>query len=99
MGGFSHTPAPASSTGSDACYHQAMVTTRKKTTVYLTPELLRAVKARAASTGRHDYEIVEDALRQYLDTPGEMSREALKHLLDELAESPGLNDAPARKSK
>lgn len=39
---------------------------RKKTTVYLEPDLLRAAKVWAARTGRKDYEIVEEALRSYL---------------------------------
>lgn len=39
---------------------------RKKTTVYLEPDLLRAAKVWAARTGRKDYEIFEDALRTYL---------------------------------
>lgn len=39
---------------------------RKKTTVYLEPDLLRAAKVWAARTGRKDYEIMEEALRSYL---------------------------------
>lgn len=39
---------------------------RKKTTVYLEPDLLRAAKVWAARTGRKDYEILEEALRSYL---------------------------------
>ena len=39
---------------------------RKRTTVYLEPELLRAAKVWAARTGRKDYEVMEDALRGYL---------------------------------
>lgn len=62
-----------------------METTRKKTTVYLDPELLRAVKVLAASSGQHDYEVVEAALRQYLATPqANASRQALEDLLDQL---------------
>jgi len=40
--------------------------TRKKTTVYLEPELLRAAKIEAARTGRREYEVFEAALRSYL---------------------------------
>lgn len=43
-----------------------LMATRKKTTVYLEPDLLRAAKVWAARTGRKDYEILEDALRNYL---------------------------------
>lgn len=39
---------------------------RKKTTVYLDPDLLRAAKVWAARTGRKDYEVLEEALRLYL---------------------------------
>jgi predicted transcriptional regulator len=39
---------------------------RKKTTMYIDPELLKATKILAARTGRHDYEVVADALRSYL---------------------------------
>ena len=39
---------------------------RRKTTVYLEPDLLRAAKVWAARTGRKDYEIMEEALRSYL---------------------------------
>lgn len=39
---------------------------RKKTTVYLPPDLLRAAKVWAARTGRKDYEILEEALKLYL---------------------------------
>lgn len=39
---------------------------RKKTTVYLEPDLLRAAKVWAARTGRKDYEVMEEALRGYL---------------------------------
>lgn len=58
---------------------------RKKTTVYLDPTLLRAAKVVAASTGRHDYEVLEDALRQYLATQdvngaGNMLRSLLDHV-------------------
>jgi predicted transcriptional regulator len=63
-----------------------MTTTRQKTTVYLDPELRRATKMLAASTGRHEYEIVEDALRQYLgNLRVSESRDALRSLLDRFA--------------
>ena len=39
---------------------------RKKTTVYVEPDLLRAAKVWAARTGRKDYEVMEEALRSYL---------------------------------
>ncbi|MEX1262385.1 MAG: hypothetical protein WEE66_00395 [Actinomycetota bacterium] len=42
------------------------MTERKKATVYLDEELLRAAKVMAARTDRKDYEVLEAALRQYL---------------------------------
>jgi Arc/MetJ family transcription regulator len=39
---------------------------RKKTTVYIDEELLRQTKMAAARSGKHDYEVVEAALRRYL---------------------------------
>jgi hypothetical protein len=73
-----------------------MVGARKKTTVYINPELLRAVKALAASSGRHDYEILEDALRLYLRTsPPEVDREALRTLLAQLRGPAELTDDEA----
>ena len=39
---------------------------RRKTTVYLEEDLLRAAKVRAARTGRKDYEVLEEALKTYL---------------------------------
>jgi predicted transcriptional regulator len=62
-----------------------MSTARKKTTVYLDPDLLRAVKVLAASSGRHDYEVVEEALSQYVDSAmADARRQALRDLLSEL---------------
>ena len=73
-----------------------MAVARKKTTVYLDPELLRSVKVLAASTGRHDYEILEDALRRYVATwPNEASREALRNLLGQLAGQSDLSEEEA----
>jgi hypothetical protein len=39
---------------------------KKKTTVYLEDDLLRATKVAAARTGKRDYQVVEEALRAYL---------------------------------
>jgi hypothetical protein len=39
---------------------------RKKTTVYIDESLLRTAKIAAARSGKHEYEVFEDALRQYL---------------------------------
>lgn len=39
---------------------------RRKTTVYLQDEVLRAAKVYAARSGLKEYQVVEDALRLYL---------------------------------
>ncbi|MBM7790319.1 hypothetical protein [Tenggerimyces flavus] len=39
---------------------------RKKTTVYIDEDLLRAAKIEAARTGRREYEVFEIALRRHL---------------------------------
>lgn len=39
---------------------------RKKTTVYLEEDLLKAAKIVAAREGKREYQVLEDALRQYL---------------------------------
>jgi len=39
---------------------------KKKTTVYLEEDLLRAAKVAAARSGRREYQVFEEALRRYL---------------------------------
>jgi hypothetical protein len=39
---------------------------RRKTTVYLEEDLLRAAKVRAARTGQKEYEVFEAALKEFL---------------------------------
>jgi Arc/MetJ family transcription regulator len=39
---------------------------KRRTTVYLDDELLRAARVQAAREGKHDYEVFEAALRRYL---------------------------------
>lgn len=71
---------------------------RRKTTVYLDEDLLTAMKVLAASTGRRDYEVLEDALRRYLaaDETAE-SRQELRALLDRIGERSDLDDEQATK--
>lgn len=47
---------------------------RRKTTVYIDEDLLRAAKMAAARTGRHEYEIFEAALRDHLSLTGAVER-------------------------
>lgn len=53
---------------------QNVLMARKKTTVYIDEGLLRAAKVVAARTGKHDYEVFEDALRQHLGLAGTLER-------------------------
>ena len=46
------------------CYSFKLM--KRKTTVYLEDDLLRATKIAAARTGKRDYQVVEEALRAYL---------------------------------
>lgn len=39
---------------------------RTKATVYLDPDVLRAMRVHAARKGKRDSDVVEDALREYL---------------------------------
>ena len=39
---------------------------KRKTTIYLEDDLLRATKVAAARAGKRDYQVVEEALRSYL---------------------------------
>ena len=43
-----------------------MALVRRKTTVYLDDELVRAAKIAAARSGKRDYQVFEEALRAYL---------------------------------
>lgn len=73
-----------------------MALPRKKTTVYLDPEILRGAKMVAAASGRHDYEIIEGAIREYLRAHGvTSSRAALRELLDQVATRSDLSDEEA----
>jgi hypothetical protein len=70
--------------------------TRTKTTIYLESELLSATKALAASSGRREYEIVEDALRAYMcSEQAAQARQELRDLLDRVAERAQLSDEEA----
>jgi hypothetical protein len=47
---------------------------RRKTTVYIDEALLRAAKVAAARSGKREYEVFEDALRQHLGLAGAVER-------------------------
>jgi predicted transcriptional regulator len=61
---------------------------RQKTTIYLEPDLLRATKTLAASSGRREYEVIEDALRAYMRSEeAAAGRRELRQMLDRWAET------------
>ena len=61
---------------------------RQKTTIYLEPDVLRATKTLAASTGRREYEVIEDALRAYMRSDeAAAGRRELQAMLDRWAEA------------
>ncbi len=61
---------------------------RQKTTVYLEPGLLRATKTLAASSGRREYEVIEDALRAYMRSDeAAAGRRELRVMLDRWAQA------------
>lgn len=47
---------------------------RKKTTVYVEEDLLRAAKALAARTGKEEHEVFEEALARYLAAADDLAR-------------------------
>jgi hypothetical protein len=60
---------------------------RKKTTIYLEPDLLTATKTLAASSGRREYEVIEDALRAYMRSDeAAADRRELRAMLDRWSE-------------
>jgi len=68
----------------------------RKKTIYLEPDLLNATKALAVSSGRREYEVVEDALRAYMRSEeAGRARQELKDLLDRVAECSTLTDEEA----
>jgi hypothetical protein len=70
---------------------------RKKTTVYLEPDLLTATKTLAASSGRREYEVIEDALRAYMRSEeAAVGRRELRAMLDRWTEdNPSLDEDEA----
>lgn len=69
---------------------------RRKTTVYLDADVLTAIKVVAAARDRSESQIVEEALRAYLQT-GELdsARADLRSLMDRVAGREALDDEAA----
>jgi hypothetical protein len=66
---------------------------RRKTTLYLDVDVLRATKVLAATGGRSESQVVEDALRAYLGA-GQLdaARAELRDLMERLSERSDLPD-------
>ena len=69
---------------------------RRKTTVYLDPDVLTATKVLAAARSLSESQVVEDALRAYLGN-GELdaTRAGLRSLMDRIAGRSELDDDEA----
>lgn len=61
------------------------MTTKRKVTVYLDPEVARAAKVRAARSEKRDSEVIEDALRAYLGLAALDQAQELSTLADDEA--------------
>ena len=73
-----------------ACLQKGIISfmARQKTTIYLEPDLLRATKTLAASSGRRDYEVIEEALRAYMRSEeAAAGRRQLQEMLDRWGQS------------
>ena len=56
--------------------------------MYLQPELLQATKLLAASSGKREYEVIEDALRAHMRSKeAAQSRRELRAMLDRWAQA------------
>jgi predicted transcriptional regulator len=69
---------------------------RRKTTVYLDPDVLTATKVVAAARQQSESRVVEDALRAYLgDGQLEAARADLRALMERVAKRETLDDEEA----
>lgn len=69
---------------------------RRKTTVYLDPDVLTAAKVLAAARQQSESQVVEDALRVYLGSGRlEAARSELRELMNRLAARDELTDEQA----
>ncbi len=61
-----------------------MAVARRKTALYLDEKLMQSAKLIATASGKHDYEVIEEALLEYVTARrGEAGRRMLQ-LLDEI---------------
>lgn len=70
--------------------------TRRKTTIYLDPDVLAATKVLAATRDRSESQVVEDALRLYLrSAASETARDDLRTLMERMADRADLTEEEA----
>ena len=69
---------------------------RRKTTIYLDPDVLAATKVLAATRDRSESQVVEEALRLYLrSAASQAAREDLRALMERMADRSDLTDEDA----
>ena len=62
-----------------------MAVARKKTALYLDEKLIQSAKLIATTTGKHDYEVIEEALEEYVAARRDEARRQITELLDGIA--------------
>jgi hypothetical protein len=62
-----------------------MAVVRKKTALYLDADLVQTAKLIATAAGKHDYEVIEEALEEYVASRHERARHQALDLLDRIA--------------
>ena len=61
-----------------------MAASRRKTALYLDEKLMQSAKPMAVASGKHDYEIIEEALRDYVTSRRREAGRRMLQLLDEI---------------
>lgn len=59
---------------------------RKKTSLFLDVQLVQAAKVLAVNSGKRDYQVFEDALRQYVGAHQAEASKTLRQLFRDIAE-------------
>ncbi len=62
-----------------------MPVTRRKTALYLDEKLLQSAKLMATANGKHDYEVIEEALREYVTARRLEAGRRMLRLLEDVA--------------
>ena len=62
-----------------------MAVARKKTALYLDEKLMQSAKLMATTSGKHDYEVIEEALREYVAARRQEAGRRIQELFDYIA--------------